>query len=152
MPVIAGIIQRSNASQCQTMLEMCKETVQRSPWVPAELAPFLQPAPQVVLIQARVERCKAATLCWFNRNNCILASLHLSPFTTVVWHLTVFLCCKLQYRPRTGESHCSITACSFLFFCYHPHSSGLSRGAEYRWGIEPPLSAIKSVFQQHLAL
>lgn len=94
---------------------------QRSAWVPAELAPFSSQHHK--WSWSRPERSTVRLpLCADSiRNNCILASLHSSPFTTIVWHFTVFLSCKLQYRPRAGEGHCSIAAIVFLFFFFDIH-------------------------------
>lgn len=92
------------------LVEICKQMEQRSPWVPAELAPFFSQHHK--WSWSRPERSTVRLpLCADSiRNNCILASLHSSPFTTTAWHFTVFLCCNLQQSLRDGEGHCTIAA------------------------------------------
>lgn len=98
----------------------------RSPRVPAELAPFFSQHHK--WSWSRPERSTVRLpLCADSiRNNCILASLHSSPFTTMVWHFTVFLCCKLQHGPRASRR--TLQHCCYCYFFEHPHSCGLDGG------------------------
>lgn len=75
---------------------------ERSPRVPAELAPFRSQHHKWSWSRPEWSPVRLPLCADSIRNNCILASLHSSPFTTVVWHFTVFLCSKLQYGPKAG--------------------------------------------------
>lgn len=93
---------------------------QRSPWVPAELWPFCSqhhkwswPRPEWSAV--RLPLCADSI-----RNNCILASLHPSAFTTVVWHLTVFLLHGPRAEGKTLQRRC---------FCY-------CNAIIFGWGVE----------------
>lgn len=107
--------QWSNASRCQTILEICKEMEQRSPWVPAELAPFFSQHHKWSWSRPEQSTVRLPLCADSIRNNCILASLHSSP----LHHrgLTLYcIFCAVGYSkdPEWGEGHCSIVFCFFF--------------------------------------
>ena len=104
---------------------------------------FLQPAPQVVLIQAGA-RHPGLPLCADSiRNNCILASLHSSP----LHHhgLTLYCISVLQEVTVWTEGERKDTAAYYLFFNIHIPLDWMESCTE------PPL-IWKSISLQHLAL
>lgn len=109
-------------------------------WVPAELAPFFSQHHK--WSRSRPEWSTVRTLLCADsiRNNCILASLHSSPLTTMVGHSTVFLCCKYSMITERGKGHCS------SFFNLHISLDCTSC-------TEPPMIFLCfNICQQHLAL
>lgn len=85
------------------------------PWVPAELAPFSGQHHKWSWSWPEWSAARTPLCADSIRNNCILASFHHPPthsFTTTVWHLTVFLCCKLQYDLRAREGTLQHHSCA----------------------------------------
>lgn len=123
---------------------------------------FLQPAPQVVLIQARAKHCRLP-LCADS-----IGVSPLIPFTIMVSQSTIFLCFMLHYRPWTWEEHCSIAAIvafltsTFLWFGggiafigllnHHWYKTKtISQLAFEQTAVQPLWSSIFTYIEQHMS-
>lgn len=120
---------------------------QRSPWVPAELAPFFSQHHKWSWSRPEQSTVRLPLCADSIRNNCILASLHSSP----LHHrgLTLYcIFCVVGYSkdPERGEGHCSIVFFLFFFNSHMPlNCTGSCTEAPLMW-------RKKSLSQQHLVL
>lgn len=89
---------------------------QRSPWVPAELAPFFSQHHKWSWSRPEQSTVRLPLCADSIRNNCILASLHSSPLHHRGQTLYCIFCVVGYSKdPEQGEGHCSIV---FFFFVF----------------------------------
>lgn len=111
---------QSNASQCQTILKICKEMELHSPCVPAELALFFSQHHKWSWSRSERRSVRPPLCADSIRNNCILATLHSPPLRPQqppdISLYFCAVCCSMDVQ--LGEGHRSVVV--------HTHVIGLS--------------------------